>query len=719
MSKYQKLNYLRTEKTYTVYLGQYEQEKVILKLLSSSFAVRKGFEERFVAEGKKLVNIVHDNLIEYLDFYKDNFQYTIVQRFFEANKLSDYLKENKFTAGEVKKYFLQLLSAVGHLHENGIVNGHIELTNLWIDNDKILLDDYGLIPVLYGTYKQKEKGLVLTPPRFCSPEEIKGEEIDQRSDIYSLGVLLYSFVEGVEPYFNIYSTSDLARKIVEEPLPPLSRFKFLEPVINKATDKNIDKRYQSVGEFIEAVKALEFVEEPKAEKQKFLVAESEQSEDKIPEETETKVTGEVIREDEIKIITEDKQVVSSETEYTEENIIIENDFSTQTGGDTPEPEAPKKVKAGCLGSIFIFILLTFLVAFLVILFGNASNKGRDIVIDHSDSYGYKLFDMNGNKLAIIGLNDYGDSLLFTIVDKKAGTVEQAFSIYNSKINYLAFDDTVFYKLGREYLADSGVYLPSLSYIYTNGTYEDYFGKRYHSLDVIKPHGNKLSILVRSFNDSVYNIEVYTKMLNLENIYKLAEVDFSLKPNDLVLWNNGYVVELYNDDVAYLYAYGGNGKFLWRDTLSVNNYQFILMDEKNNNMVVTKDKLYVFGNDDDNIVMYVRDKNGNSERKLIPVDVYYPNIYSVTSDSSGFYLVGNYSEGEAFVVKIDYSGNLLWTQIKSNTNNYRFVDVIVDSNKVLILGSKESFWDSNYKMCLFAFTQDGKPVKLEFNKSDKN
>ena len=238
---------------------------VALKVLPRHFASDREFIGRFSQEAKVIANLQHPHILPVHDFGEaDGYTY-LTMRFIEGGTLADWLKENgPLSLEKIRSIVTQVGGALDYAHAQGVIHRDIKPSNILVDPwGNCLLTDFGLAKMAESSSHLTQTGGILGTPAYMSPEQGLGKKIDSRSDIYSLGVVLYQMAIGRLPY-QAETPMAVVIKHIHDPLPPPSQFKpdlpeALERVILKALAKNPEDRFAKVGEM---VKALQNATEP-------------------------------------------------------------------------------------------------------------------------------------------------------------------------------------------------------------------------------------------------------------------------------------------------------------------------------------------------------------------------------------------------------------------------------------------------------------------------
>jgi serine/threonine-protein kinase len=212
------------------------ERPVAIKVLRPEYASRAAVVERFRSEAQTLARLNHPNIATLFSFVRDGEALLMVMEFVEGTTLAKLVRGGSGMAlGTALPLFLQALDAIGHAHELGIVHRDIKGSNLMLNTDaRIKVMDFGIARMI-GSERLTRHGQLVGTPDYMSPEQIRGEETDERSDIYALGVLLYEMLTGRVP-FRVESEYALMQAHVEQsPRRPGE----LVPGLSEAIDKAI------------------------------------------------------------------------------------------------------------------------------------------------------------------------------------------------------------------------------------------------------------------------------------------------------------------------------------------------------------------------------------------------------------------------------------------------------------------------------------------------
>ena len=250
-----------------VYLATHTQlgRKVAIKVLNPALVNEPRVRERFRNEATTLSGLQHLNIVTLYDYFEDEKGLFLILEYAQGKALDEYVKNISGPIPEQKTiyFFNQILDGLAYAHHKGIIHRDVKPSNIIITSDadvKVL--DFGIAKILKeGRNNITKTGAQLGTVLYMSPEQVKGEPVDLRTDIYSLGVTLFEMLTGRSPYSDkVYTEFEVYQKILNESLPPAKSVypaitDHMQNVILKATHKNPNERFQSCAEFKEALNA--------------------------------------------------------------------------------------------------------------------------------------------------------------------------------------------------------------------------------------------------------------------------------------------------------------------------------------------------------------------------------------------------------------------------------------------------------------------------------
>ncbi len=245
------------------------ERHVALKILPRHFASDPKFVARFQQEAKVLARLQHPHILPIHDYGEAEGYLYIVMPLIESGSLTDLLTEEPLPLPQIGRIISQVGDALDYAHTHGIIHRDVKPSNILLDErGNSMLTDFGIAKILEGftTIKGTERltgsGDVIGTPAYMSPEQGSGNPFDGRSDIYSLGVILYKLTTGRVPFKGNTPVAVVVQHMLNPPPPPRQLNPDLpiavEQVMLKALAKQPADRYGTAGEMVEALQqALE------------------------------------------------------------------------------------------------------------------------------------------------------------------------------------------------------------------------------------------------------------------------------------------------------------------------------------------------------------------------------------------------------------------------------------------------------------------------------
>jgi len=248
----------------SVYLASHTQvnRKVAIKSLLPQFMANEEIKQRFKNEASTLAHLQHPNIVGLFDYVENEKGMFLVMEFVEGTPLDEFI--NNVTGPMPEKRAVpimkEILTGFSYAHLKGIVHRDIKPGNIIITkNDGAKILDFGIARLMGdGNHNLTKTGTQMGTVFYMSPEQVQGKKLDQRSDIYSLGITFYQMLTGINPYSKLTTEYEVFSQIVKEELPaPKDVYPgvpdYLASVIKKAMEKNPNNRFQSCDEFIKAI----------------------------------------------------------------------------------------------------------------------------------------------------------------------------------------------------------------------------------------------------------------------------------------------------------------------------------------------------------------------------------------------------------------------------------------------------------------------------------
>jgi serine/threonine protein kinase len=238
---------------------------VAIKVLPSQLAESQEFATRFHQEARIIAKLEHPHILPVFDYGESDGVAYFVMRYLEAGTLRDKMEAGRpLPLNDIDRIFTQLAEALSYAHSFGIIHRDLKPANALIDSHgNIFLTDFGIAKLMESASPRlTQTDAIMGTPAYISPEQAQSQPVDQRSDIYSLGIILYEMVTGRVPFVADTPLAVLFKHI-SDPLPLPSLVKpdippSIEKVILKALAKDPKDRFSTADEFVAAWKrALE------------------------------------------------------------------------------------------------------------------------------------------------------------------------------------------------------------------------------------------------------------------------------------------------------------------------------------------------------------------------------------------------------------------------------------------------------------------------------
>ncbi|MFA6904382.1 MAG: serine/threonine-protein kinase, partial [Gallionellaceae bacterium] len=212
------------------------------------------YESRFYQEAKAAGRLSHPNIVTIYDVGKSGEIAYIAMEFLQGRELRDLLNDGKrMPIEQVINIVAQVAQGLAYAHENGIVHRDVKPSNIMIVREgHVKITDFGIARMASAAVRT-QTGMVLGSPKYMSPEQVVGKQTDQRSDIFSLGVMLYEMLTGQAPFAGENVNAIMYQTLNSVPPPPSSLSpnvpEMLNFIVAKALAKKLEHRYQNAKEF--------------------------------------------------------------------------------------------------------------------------------------------------------------------------------------------------------------------------------------------------------------------------------------------------------------------------------------------------------------------------------------------------------------------------------------------------------------------------------------
>jgi len=236
-------------------------EEIILKFLNREIAADDNMIERFKHELRYARRITHENVIRIHDFLTLKKSYAISMEYFPSHSLSDELKQGPISLKRGLKIVWDICRGLSAAHQVGVVHRDIKPPNILInDSGLVKVVDFGLAALSHADARLTRTGVLLGTPTYMAPEQVRARTIDARTDIYSLGVIMYEIFTGRPPYVADDPMAILFQHVEGNPTPPRQLKPDIpaavEAIILKAMWIDPAKRFQSMDDLRRSIFAL-------------------------------------------------------------------------------------------------------------------------------------------------------------------------------------------------------------------------------------------------------------------------------------------------------------------------------------------------------------------------------------------------------------------------------------------------------------------------------
>jgi len=240
---------------------------VALKFLPERLVCDEEAKSRFVNEAKAASALNHPNITTIYEIDEVEDQCFISMECVKGRSIKEVIGERKLSEEEILKIATQIAEGLNAAHKKDIIHRDIKSDNIMLTEDgQVKIMDFGLAK-LKGVSKLTKAGTTLGTMQYMSPEQVQGQEVDQRSDIFSFGVVLYEMITGQLPFKGEYEAA-VVYSIINETPEPITEHRTdipegLQRIVDKVLEKQRDLRYQNMDDFFTDVEKLTKGEEVK------------------------------------------------------------------------------------------------------------------------------------------------------------------------------------------------------------------------------------------------------------------------------------------------------------------------------------------------------------------------------------------------------------------------------------------------------------------------
>ncbi len=232
------------------------ERKVALKVMAAALAADPSFCERFLREGKTLARLSHPNTVTIHDIGNVGSHYYMAMEYLPNGTLKERITAG-LSAEQGIQYLRQIASALGYAHAQGLVHRDVKPANILFRADgTAVLSDFGIAKSLEDRTQFTQAGFAVGTPSYMSPEQARGQQVDGRTDLYALGVVLYEILTGQLPYVGADSLSTALAHLTQ-PLPelPIAQGRY-QPILSRLLAKDPADRFPDAAALIKALDEL-------------------------------------------------------------------------------------------------------------------------------------------------------------------------------------------------------------------------------------------------------------------------------------------------------------------------------------------------------------------------------------------------------------------------------------------------------------------------------
>lgn len=398
-----------------------DNKTVAVKILKREHAENEEFLRRFRNESKMIASLSHPNVVKVYDVgFSDKLQF-IVMEYIDGITLKEYIEnEGVLTWKDSVHFIIQVLRALQHAHDKGIVHRDIKPQNIMLFTDgTIKVMDFGIAKsALEQAFTATDQ--TIGTVHYISPEQARGDQTDEKSDIYSVGVMFYEMLTGEKPFDSDKPVTIAVMHMKNMPKRPRainpSIPAGLEEIILRAMEKDPENRYQTAADMIKDIESF------KANPSMVFGYYEEVPADSAPE-TESDVTDTVYVEDDY----DDEEYEEELDEEDEDDEEDENEDDEEEDGEDEEEESR---------SLFIPVMTAVTIAFIVVAVFFILWLVKGVINDPKQSTKYEMPNL-------VGMDYYEAKDSYTYLDIQINETEN--STYEKDVIYfqdIAVGDTI-------------------------------------------------------------------------------------------------------------------------------------------------------------------------------------------------------------------------------------------------------------------------------------
>ncbi len=235
---------------------------IALKILREDRVTSEDFVQRFLKEAMAIGRLSHPNIVTIYDVGQDHDTIYLAMEYLEGRPFNDIIREKNLSFTEIAELAVQLAECLDYAHKKGIVHRDIKPSNIMLSPEgKVKLTDFGIARIEDPAMNQQTRaGEILGTPVYMSPEQVMGQQLDGRSDLYSLGVILYELAAGKRPYSGENLAAIFRAITLDTPEDPGTINPSMPPalasLVMKGLNKDAAQRFQTGEEMAAAYRAF-------------------------------------------------------------------------------------------------------------------------------------------------------------------------------------------------------------------------------------------------------------------------------------------------------------------------------------------------------------------------------------------------------------------------------------------------------------------------------
>ena len=233
-------------------------KEAAVKIMFSSLSSKPVFQKCFINEACIIDTLKHNNIVKVYDMGVKDDVYYITMEYLDGGNLQDLLKKGAISFTKALYILKSVASALSYVHSKGFIHRDVKPANILFRNDgSVILTDFGIAKLEGSTGELTKIGLTVSTPFYMAPEQaIQNENLDNRVDIYSLGIVFYEMLVGQKP-FSAGNTAAVLFQHTHTEIPHLPpNYAKLQVILDKVLAKNVADRYSTVTEFLEDIDAV-------------------------------------------------------------------------------------------------------------------------------------------------------------------------------------------------------------------------------------------------------------------------------------------------------------------------------------------------------------------------------------------------------------------------------------------------------------------------------